>query len=92
MCRVWDMRTKVQVHCLAGHDDTVASILANPTSPEVCCQQSLQGSVCSAVLTHSQCLNDHSHQPRGVPHFQSGAQLEGSDPMSWSMTQAWAHA
>ena len=35
MCRVWDMRTKVQVHCLAGHDDTVASILANPTSPEV---------------------------------------------------------
>ena len=37
VCRVWDMRTKVQVHCLAGHDDTVASILANPTSPEVCC-------------------------------------------------------
>ena len=35
VCRVWDMRTKVQVHCLSGHDDTVASILANPTSPEV---------------------------------------------------------
>ena len=43
MCRVWDMRTKVQVHCLAGHDDTVASILANPTAPEVgpAMQQSL---------------------------------------------------
>ena len=43
VCRVWDMRTKVQVHCMAGHDDTVASILANPTSPEVRRSQNLQG-------------------------------------------------
>lgn len=35
VCRVWDMRTKVQVHCLSGHDETVADILANTTRPEV---------------------------------------------------------
>ena len=33
-CRVWDIRTKVQVHCLSGHEDTVASILAMPTEPQ----------------------------------------------------------
>lgn len=35
VCRVWDIRTKVQVHCLSGHEDTVASILAMPTDPQV---------------------------------------------------------
>ena len=35
VCRVWDMRTKVQAHCLSGHDDTVASILAQSTDPQV---------------------------------------------------------
>ena len=35
VCRVWDMRTKVQVHCLAGHDETVSAILANATMPQV---------------------------------------------------------
>lgn len=35
-CRVWDMRTKVQVHCLTGHDDTVCSILSQATDPQVC--------------------------------------------------------
>ena len=34
-CRVWDIRTKVQVHCLSGHEDTVAAILAMPTDPQV---------------------------------------------------------
>ena len=33
-CRVWDIRTKVQVHCLSGHEDTVAAILAMPTDPQ----------------------------------------------------------
>lgn len=35
VCRVWDIRTKVQIHCLSGHEDTVASILAMPTDPQV---------------------------------------------------------
>ena len=35
VCRVWDIRTKVQVHCLSGHEDTVAAILAMPTDPQV---------------------------------------------------------
>ncbi len=34
-CRVWDIRTKVQVHCLSGHEDTVSAILAMPTDPQV---------------------------------------------------------
>jgi hypothetical protein len=32
---VWDMRSKVQVHCLTGHDDTVCSILSQGTDPQV---------------------------------------------------------
>ena len=35
VCRVWDMRTKVQIHALAGHEDNVAAILAQPTDPQV---------------------------------------------------------
>lgn len=35
VCRVWDIRTKLQVHCLSGHDNTVASILTQPTDPQV---------------------------------------------------------
>ena len=35
VCRVWDMRTKVQIHCLAGHTDNVAAILAQPADPQV---------------------------------------------------------
>lgn len=34
VCRVWDMRTKVQVHCLSGHDDTVCSILSQGVDPQ----------------------------------------------------------
>lgn len=33
-CRVWDMRTKLQVHCLSGHDSTVCSILTQGTDPQ----------------------------------------------------------
>ena len=35
VCRVWDMRTKVQVHCLTGHENTVCSILTQPVDPQV---------------------------------------------------------
>lgn len=34
VCRVWDIRTKVQVHCLSGHDETVASIITQGTTPQ----------------------------------------------------------
>lgn len=36
VCRVWDMRTKVQVHCLSGHEQTVCSILSQAADPQVC--------------------------------------------------------
>ncbi len=35
VCRVWDMRSKVQAFVLSGHDDTVCSILSQPTDPQV---------------------------------------------------------
>merc|ERR1711920_24006 len=35
VCRVWDMRTKVQIHCLSGHENTVGSLLTQPTDPQV---------------------------------------------------------
>lgn len=39
VCRVWDMRSKVQAHVLSGHDDTVCSILSQASDPQVtfCC-------------------------------------------------------
>lgn len=35
VCRVWDMRSKVQIHALSGHDDTVCSIISQSTDPQV---------------------------------------------------------
>ena len=34
-CRVWDMRTKTQVFCLSGHDNTVGSIVSQENNPQV---------------------------------------------------------
>lgn len=33
--RVWDMRTKANVHTLTGHTYTVASVIAQETEPQV---------------------------------------------------------
>ena len=48
VCRVWDMRSKVQAHVLSGHDDTVCSILSQASDPQVgpsavavCCKHSM---------------------------------------------------
>ena len=45
-CRVWDMRTRTQVHILTGHEDAVSSILANGADPQV-----VTGSMDSTVRT-----------------------------------------
>jgi pleiotropic regulator 1 len=34
-CRLWDMRSRVQVHCMSGHQSTVASILSHGADPQV---------------------------------------------------------
>jgi pleiotropic regulator 1 len=31
--RVWDMRTKAQIHCLAGHSNTVEDIICQGDEP-----------------------------------------------------------
>ena len=33
--RVWDMRTKANVHTLTGHTNTVASVIAQTAEPQV---------------------------------------------------------
>lgn len=50
VCRVWDMRTKLQVHCLTGHQETVCSILTSRTDPQVCPGLSLFGKPCLISL------------------------------------------
>jgi len=35
VCRVWDVRTKNQVHVLSGHDGTVGCVKTNSTDPQV---------------------------------------------------------
>ena len=35
VARVWDMRTKHQIHCLTGHDNTVGAILTKGVDPQV---------------------------------------------------------
>ena len=45
-CRVWDMRTRTQVHILTGHENAVSSILANAADPQV-----VTGSMDSTVRT-----------------------------------------
>ncbi len=34
-CRVWDIRTRTQVHVLTGHENAVSSILSNSADPQV---------------------------------------------------------
>ena len=33
--RVWDMRTKANIHTLVGHTNTVASVVSQATEPQV---------------------------------------------------------
>lgn len=35
VARVWDMRTKHQIHVLTGHHATVGSILTNAVDPQI---------------------------------------------------------
>ncbi|KAK6140617.1 hypothetical protein DH2020_025646 [Rehmannia glutinosa] len=35
VCRVWDIRSKMQIHALSGHDNTVCSVFTRPTDPQV---------------------------------------------------------
>lgn len=35
MARVWDMRTKSQIHVLGGHKGTVASVVTQESDPQV---------------------------------------------------------
>lgn len=34
--RVWDMRTKANIHTLTGHSNTIASVVCQAAEPQVC--------------------------------------------------------
>jgi WD40 repeat protein len=57
VARVWDMRTKHQVHCLTGHDNTVGAILTKSVDPQVsfyCSHaQSYHMETCSSIVSSS---------------------------------------
>lgn len=62
VARVWDIRTKHMVHTLAGHDNTVASVLTKATDPQVITGShdmtikmwDLIAGKCQTTLTHHQ--------------------------------------
>lgn len=35
VCRVWDIRTKAEVHCLEGHNNTVFSVATQGANPQI---------------------------------------------------------
>ena len=56
VCRVWDMRSKVQAHVLSGHEDTVCSILSQASDPQVtfgCVMPRWVGGEMGASFTHT---------------------------------------
>ena len=56
VARVWDMRTKHQVHCLSGHDNTVGAILTKGVDPQVSVDVCLFDSIVLANVTRHDLL------------------------------------
>jgi pleiotropic regulator 1 len=65
VARVWDMRTKKQVHCLTGHDHTVAAIQTQSTHPAV-----ITGSHDSTIkmwdLVAGKCMTTLTHHQKSI--------------------------
>jgi len=65
VARVWDMRTKHQVHCLTGHDNTVGAILTKGTDPQI-----ITGSYDSTIktwdLAAGKCMSTLTHHKKSV--------------------------
>lgn len=65
VARVWDMRTKHQVHCLTGHDNTVGSILTKASDPQI-----ITGSYDSTIklwdLAAGKCMTTLTHHKKSV--------------------------
>lgn len=81
VARVWDIRTKAQIHVLAGHDNTVASLLTRSTDPQIITGShdttiklwDLVAGKCSATLTHHQKSIRALVEPSFESTFVSGA-------------------
>ena len=68
VARVWDMRSKTQIHCLSGHERTVTSVLTAAVHPQIITAShdatvklwDLAAGKCFTTLTH------HSKSVRGL--------------------------
>ena len=60
--RVWDMRTKVNIHTLAGHTNTVSSVKCQSTDPQVIRLTSAIITTTILLLTSTSNTGDHRQQ------------------------------
>ena len=65
VARVWDIRTKNQIHVLSGHEHTVASVLTKSTNPQV-----ITGSHDSTVklwdIVAGKCMTTLTHHQKSI--------------------------
>lgn len=87
-CRVWDMRTKAEIHVLTGHTNTVACVQSQGVDPQVITGSAdstlklwdLAAGKCSATLTH------HKKSVRAValhPHEFTFASASADNIKKW---------
>lgn len=74
--RVWDMRTKANIHVLAGHTGTVADVKCQESDPQV-----ITGSMDSTVRYLGHC------NFRGV-----FIEMKWSDYGIWQLAKPWSHS
>lgn len=55
VARVWDMRTKHQIHVLGGHTNAVSSLICSGADPQV-----ITGSHDSTIKVNSYCCSGHT--------------------------------
>lgn len=71
VARVWDIRTKNQIHVLSGHENTVGSILANTTDPQIITGSHDQ-SIKTWDLAAGKCMTTLTHHKKSIRALAAG--------------------